>query len=317
LAWKNPHTGLYALTYARSSKRFSIGNAGNGLIAVNRFAAEDRTVYRGKYLTSVTAYINQKKSVPSVATRLKLAVYLGNERISDRELTGFTSNAWNTFPLDNPLLLSGEQELKFGIELLDHDAAEEPIGVDGTRRPVSGKGDLYSEDGGQTWKTLTADARLVNNWCIIGNVADSGETSERPESDIVGYNVYSAGVKLNNDLIFGQDFASDAKGEFTVRAYSLATGISAPAKANGNSIPELARSADVSVYPNPVRDLLFIRSDEPVESLSVYDLTGRRCKQAGYGTTSLFVGDLSSGIYLVKVKTPTGEFICKVYIQRF
>jgi hypothetical protein len=312
LAWKNPHTGLYALTYARSNKRYSIGNAGKDLIAVNRFSAEDLHIYQGKYLTSVTAYINRKKTDPSVSARLKLAVYLDDARVSDRELTGFTLNAWNTFPLDNPVLLNGEQELKFGIELLDHDAEDEPIGVDGTRKPVSGKGDLYSEDGGQTWKTMT-DAGLVNNWCIIGNVADNGEASERPASDIVGYNVYSDGVRLNNDLIFGQHFASDATGEFTVRAYSLATGISAPAKASGNSIPELVRPADVSVYPNPVRDLLFIRSDEPVESLSVYDLTGRRCKQAGYGTAALFVGDLSSGIYLVKVKTSAGFRLFSVH----
>jgi hypothetical protein len=314
LAWKNPQTGFYALTYAHSPKRFSIGNGGKSFIAANHFDPDGLSIYKGKYLTSVTAYVNKKKSSPTVATQLKLAVFVDGQRLVDKAIDGFTPNAWNTFPLDKPVAIDG-RELKFGIEVTAHDPQEEPIGVDGTRRPVSGKGDLYSEDGGQTWKTLSESGK-VNNWNITGNVAD-GETIEvMPATDVVGYNVYACGVKLNDDLVFGQSFVTDVSCEsYTIRAYSLATGLSAESEnaINLGIVPFPETQTIPEIYPNPVKDILFIRSETPIESLTVYDLFGRICKQAGPGVTTLSLEDRNSGLYLVRIKTAAGEFVKMIF----
>jgi hypothetical protein len=316
VAWKNPHTNRYALTYANSPKRFSIGNAGKNFIAANHFSAEELSIYKGKYLTSVTVYVNKKVSSPAVATTLKLAVFVDGQRVVDQTIDGFTPNAWNTFPLDAPIVLNG-QDLKFGIEVTAHDAGEEPIGVDGTRRPANGKGDLYSENDGQTWNTLT-DAGKLNNWSIIGDVADAETGEAMPATDIVGYNVYADGVKLNDDLVFGQSFVTDISGKFyTVRAYSLATGLSAESESASNlgiiALPETQRFPEI--YPNPVKDILFIRSETQVKSLTVYDLFGRICKQAEPGAAALSTAGLNSGLYLVGIQTASGEFIRKIVVR--
>ena len=315
LSWKNPQTGRYALTYAQSPKRFSIGNEGKNFIAVNHFDPAGLSIYKGKYLTSVTAYVNKKRSSPTVATALKLAIFINGERVVDQAIDGFTPNAWNTFLLDNPIALDG-QDLKFGIEVTAHDPQEEPIGVDGTRRPVSGKGDLYSEDGGQTWKTLSESGK-VNNWNIIGNVSDSETTEAKPETDIVGYNIYAGGVKLNDDLVFGQSFVTGVLGEsYTIRAYSLATGLSAESeRAAMGTVPAPEMQLLPEIYPNPVRDVLFIRSETPVESLTVYDLSGRICRQAGAGVTTLSTKDLNSGVYLVRIKTAAGAAVRRLIVN--
>ncbi|MDR2622612.1 MAG: T9SS type A sorting domain-containing protein [Dysgonamonadaceae bacterium] len=316
LVWQNPQTNLYALTYANSSKRGSIGNEGVSFIAANRFDADELNINAGLYLTSISAYINRKVQNPAVATVLKLAVFADGERIVNQPVSAFNPNKWNTFYLDNPVLL-GDKDLVFGLEVVSHDQKEEPIGIDGAGSPVSGKGDLYSENGGQTWKTLTGE-NLMNNWCITGNLSSLENTEVKP-SDIVGYNVYRKGIKLNDDLIFGQSFTTDnSPGAYTVRAYSLASGISAESQEwrfTVDGIPSIP-PVNVQIYPNPAQDMLFIRSETPVESLSVYDLSGRICKQAGAGTTTLFVGDLTSGIYIVGIKTASGESMEKIYIKK-
>lgn len=313
LVWQNPHTNLYALTYANSPKRYSIGNE-VPFIAANRFDASDLEIYKGKYLTSISAYINKKTATQYVYT-LKLAVFADGERIVDQPISTYKANAWNTFYPDSPVLLDGKN-LIFGIEVVRHEAADEPIGVDGARKAFSGKGDIYSEDGGHTWKSLT-DAGLINNWCITGNVS-SAENAEVKPSDIAGYNVYYEGEKLNDDLIFGQSFETDkiGNGYYTVRAYSLASGISAESHGRQivTGIVQPKPAVNVEIYPNPVRDVLFIRSEAPVESLVVYDLYGRVCKQGGQGITALSAADLKDGVYVVRIKTAAGELVKKIQI---
>jgi uncharacterized membrane protein len=224
LAWQqNAASQQYALTYANSPMRSAIGDEGKSFIAANSFDAEDLAIYDNLYLTSVTAYINKTRS-DSPDPVLKLAVFEDNTRIVSQEISGITVNAWNTFPLETPVLLNNKN-LKIGIEVIEHASNELPVGVDGKRNPATGKGDLYSEDGGENWETLTG-AGILNNWCIIGNVTEEEYAGTR-DVNIVGYNIYKEGVRLNEDLVFGQNFVTGEEGCFTVRAYSLASGISA------------------------------------------------------------------------------------------
>jgi hypothetical protein len=313
LVWQNPQTNLYALTYANSSKHFSAGNEGVSFIAANRFNADELSINAGLYLTSISAYINRNVQNTDTATVLKAVVFSDGKRIVDQPVSNFVPNAWNTFYLDTPVLFAGKNFV-FGLEVVSHASKEEPIGFDGGRRPVSGS--IYSEDGGKTWKTLI-DAKKLNNWCIIGNLSSLENTEVKP-SDIVGYNVYCNGVKLNDDLIFGQSFTANSPGDYMVRAYSLASGISEKSntwRSTGDGIQPVSATGNVRIYPNPVKDILYVRSEMPVESLTVYDLSGRVCKQAGAGATTLSMKDLNSGLYLVKIKTAAGESTLKIVVS--
>jgi hypothetical protein len=314
LVWQHPLSSLYALTYANSPKRFSVGNAGQSLIAVNRFDAEDLSIYEGRYLTSITAYIHKKVNSPAIGTALKLAVYENDVRTVEQTVSTFVPNAWNTFVLDEPVLLQG-QNLKFGLEVTAHDAKEEPIGVDGTRNPVTGKGDLFSEDGGITWQTLTAASR-VNNWCIIGNVADDVNVKER-DTKIVGYNVYHNGVRLNEDLIFKQSFVTEGtKRPLTLRAYSIESGLSAEAVWDDSSGSiQIPSKIGLNLYPNPVRDILSIDSDRPLESIWVYDMTGRLFRHFDCPVKFLQTTDWEKGVYLMKIVTFENEIIKRKVIK--
>jgi len=63
------------------------------------------------------------------------------------------------------------------------------------------------------------------------------------------------------------------------------------------------------VYPNPVKDLLTIANElQTIQAVEVYDLNGRLVKNVNNDATRLQIslGDLSSGVYLLKIQTPQG-----------
>jgi hypothetical protein len=65
--------------------------------------------------------------------------------------------------------------------------------------------------------------------------------------------------------------------------------------------------ADITLYPNPVRDELFIRADKPLTGdvqVSLFDLQGRMLKNSRFNNTatmSLKIGNIPTGIYLVNI----------------
>lgn len=61
---------------------------------------------------------------------------------------------------------------------------------------------------------------------------------------------------------------------------------------------------DFSYYPNPVQDVLNIQSNKSIESISIFDLSGRQFKVQStkdLNSTKVNLNHLSSGLYLVKV----------------
>lgn len=253
LAWQNPNMEVYALTYAKSNSKYAVGRGDDEtLIAVNSFDKKDLEMYDGLYMTSISAYINQKAEILEGPTEIRLAVFVDGERVSSQTIDSFVPRSWNTFVLASPIELNAvTQNLKFGIEVVSSDALEETIGCDATRNPVTGKGDLFSVDGGQTWKSMT-DEGTVNNWCIIGDVTAQGKAITYRDFNVYGYNVYRDGVKVNEDLIFAQSYLMEnIPACYTVKGYSLTTYISAASneKYAGNFIIEASAEGEGNIDP--------------------------------------------------------------------
>ncbi|MDR0371127.1 MAG: leucine-rich repeat protein [Prevotellaceae bacterium] len=72
----------------------------------------------------------------------------------------------------------------------------------------------------------------------------------------------------------------------------------------------------VVVYPNPVRDVLYIRSAAAVEQVVILTLSGQLVKQIASPTDKeIDVRDLAKGVYLVRVKTAIDETMLKIVIS--
>jgi len=67
-------------------------------------------------------------------------------------------------------------------------------------------------------------------------------------------------------------------------------------------------------YPNPVRDVLNLKSEEIIKSSEVINITGQKVKTFA-NTSQLDFSDLTEGVYLVKVYTDSGMATQKVIKQ--
>jgi len=83
------------------------------------------------------------------------------------------------------------------------------------------------------------------------------------------------------------------------------------------STPQMNRSlTEFKVYPNPVKDILYItgsQQEQQVNTISIYDLQGRLINDydahllktaSGY---QISTGDLSAGVYVIRLKNNTGD----------
>jgi hypothetical protein len=65
----------------------------------------------------------------------------------------------------------------------------------------------------------------------------------------------------------------------------------------------------IDIYPNPVSDFLYIKSDLEIISLKLYDMQGRILMEINGGNNmcEIDVRDLIRGTYIVKVITNGGS----------
>jgi hypothetical protein len=66
---------------------------------------------------------------------------------------------------------------------------------------------------------------------------------------------------------------------------------------------------NVSIYPNPTNDVIYLNSDKEIKSIEVYSLQGERINTSKWSLLNSFV-DLSNvpnGVYLVKIRTSKAE----------
>lgn len=80
----------------------------------------------------------------------------------------------------------------------------------------------------------------------------------------------------------------------------------------GEGINEI--SSSVNVYPNPVKDQLFVETEMKVEEICVYDVFGRQLTTV-YDQQNINVSELSNGVYFVKVKAENNEVV-KRFIKK-
>jgi hypothetical protein len=74
----------------------------------------------------------------------------------------------------------------------------------------------------------------------------------------------------------------------------------------------------INVYPNPVQDILNIRTGSGPATLKLYDASGRLVKQqqiSGKTVQQVSLGYLKNGLYLLKIENATGLTTKKIVIQ--
>ena len=70
---------------------------------------------------------------------------------------------------------------------------------------------------------------------------------------------------------------------------------------------------NVSIYPNPVKDRLYIETESEIEDIVVFDIYGKsqnlRISESQNLNISIDVSNLNSGVYFVKINTANGNIV--------
>ncbi|GBU07759.1 hypothetical protein AwDysgo_10900 [Bacteroidales bacterium] len=314
LAWTNTR-GVYELTYAQTHSKMAAGNEGTSFIAANAYSKTELEVYEGLFFSSISVYMNQQVELGE-QTKIGLAIFNGETKTT-QVIAEFTPNAWNTFVLDQALLIDALQDLKFGIEVLTHDAEEWPIGTDNGSENTTGKGNLYSEDGGSTWLRLDA-AYMPVNWLIVGNLTATPSASLPARDEAVyGYNVYANGERVNEKTLFSTAYihTSESDACYTVKAYyfDACESEASPEKCLSQETGINSINADnIKLYPNPASDYLSI--DGEFTNATLVSVNGQIVLKSSKSTIPL--QNVNAGIYFVKIETTEGLIVKKIVITK-
>ena len=159
------------------------------------------------------------------------------------------------------------------------------------------------------WTTLQVES-LSHNGRI--EIADGIEASfvfenillpsvNQNESESKGYIAYK--IKPFQNVEVGEIFYNTASIFFDFNPTIITNTVSTEV------IDELSvedfETQDISIFPNPTTDVLTIKSNMPIQMLNIFDISGREIKTYNITkhtyTMELAIGDLSKGIYLLKV----------------
>lgn len=78
--------------------------------------------------------------------------------------------------------------------------------------------------------------------------------------------------------------------------------------------PEQERGEEISVFPNPASDVLFIQSEIPVRKIIITDVSGRVVLQQNGPNESVSITNLTAGLYQVIIVSGTSKTIIKKII---
>ena len=83
------------------------------------------------------------------------------------------------------------------------------------------------------------------------------------------------------------------------------------------NVEENMATNNISVYPNPVNDKLYIVTEDEVEDVVVYDIYGRHQQLSAVSCqpSVIDVENLKSGIYFVKINTDKGNIVKRIIKQ--
>ncbi|MBO4654581.1 MAG: T9SS type A sorting domain-containing protein [Bacteroidales bacterium] len=71
-------------------------------------------------------------------------------------------------------------------------------------------------------------------------------------------------------------------------------------------------NSELSVFPNPVKDVVTINFDKAVSQIEVYDVYGKLVKTFTTVNNSVNVSDLASGVYMLNMQTEDGVIVRKI-----
>ena len=171
---------------------------------------------------------------------------------------------------------------------------------------------MYGGNGDDTISKNRNIKQIADNGFIFVATTNSTEFSPHGLTDLWAVRLDADGVmkwqkaigSSGADFGYGVDVTSDGGYIFSGRKTDKTWLVKLRAELG---TAEITKNT-VSIFPNPVRDILNIKSDKEIESVSVFDISGQKIiSDAKANKQQLNVSRLTSGTYLLNIKYQTGE----------
>lgn len=118
-------------------------------------------------------------------------------------------------------------------------------------------------------------------------------------------------IKTKSTLNIGDSFSNTAKIYFDYNA-PIVTNTYITTVQNVLSTSEMvSKNNEVSIYPNPVKEVLNIQSKNEIVKAEIYDASGRILSSASVKGNSMNVSELAKGNYIIKLSTKNKTFVQK------
>jgi len=266
-----------------------------------RFPNSMTLPYAGMDLTAVELFVNDLNASGNL---MKVKIFgMGNTYepgtlLYEQSFTPIGAS-WETITLTTPVKITGE-DLWVGYQFTQTDANIFIAGTDGG--PADPNGDFLST--GVGWSHLSSS--IDQNWNIRadleGTVAPHWLTCAPMSANVAAgddqkltLNFTTAGLTLGTYHAVVKLLSNDLTNPVLDVPVTLTV--------VGVGINELEKIG-VMVYPNPVTDVLNIKTDGTIRNITVTDLSGKIVYKGI--DQSISISSLSNGVYFVKVETAQG-----------
>jgi len=328
-----------------------LSGAGGGTFSVSsHWSPSDLGPYNGLSIETISFFAND------VGT-FTLKVWTGSNGLTElysQAISNVTVGDWNEVALTTPVMIDANNHLWFGYEVT-HDEGIFPAGCD-DGPALLGKGDMILS-GGAWVDLVSLAANLDYNWNLaayvvaadgktqmlgkpvtpsttIGEFAESGTTgisnkfNPTGSKALTGYNVYysfNGGASSVLDFVTTNSYthtnAAAIIGEhcYEITAVYDPQGESDPSNEECETIISVTEIGNNStqIYPNPASDVVNIKSDFTINSITIYNYSGQIVskEQAGNKVYSVNTSNFQSGIYFFQIDTDQGRISQRIVIE--
>lgn len=322
LTWQNTKKAWDANYVINSSVETDdcFANEGQPIMMAIDLTADKIAAHAGEYISAVSAFLYDNPAVTQNSSKIEAKVFCDGKEAGSGDFTApfdriYASTAW----LDAPVLIEAGKTYRVAVNVVSCDPANTPVYCQKVPEFIAGVTDLYSEDGGATWQSLEKTVPGTSCiWSIHADItatpADASGLQKDPE--IMGYNVYRNGEKLNTEVIYAPymrftDESAPAKATYTVQAFyhdGRVSPLSAPFEYDASSVKGIqAEPVIYSVQPG----VILLEGD--YDSARLYDMRGIAVA-SGHGA-SINTNGLPAGIYVLRITAADRFYIHKVPVR--
>ena len=228
---------------------------------------------------------------------------------------GYTLNQWNTVKLDEPIKVNRDSEYFLMLDCYDVTPERAPLGLD--QQPAyPNVSDLFSLDGGETFRSLSVEGSKSANW-MIGMEVASTTPKKLP---IEGYNVYLTNEKQTENPITELKYVFE---NLEARPYQVRVN-----PVYGDGIGEKKSKAVTFVInlPEGIEDIqnstlevtqqateILVKGGQ-VNAIDAFNLNGARVAHSDHEV--LDITSLQAGVYVLKIQADGRLVTAKISIKK-